>query len=124
MAQTRKKRKTKHRGNAAGMIEARGRTGRKPTGSEKGKSDPRKGGKAAPGHRLDSPPSWKGAAGRAAGASLIFFVALVLLFKRPPLPSLAIAVLMLAVYTPLGFYTDLWIHRRRMRRQAEKGEDR
>jgi len=33
MAQTR--RKTKHRGNAAGVIESRGRTGRKPTAAEK-----------------------------------------------------------------------------------------
>ena len=33
---TRNRRSTKHRGNAAGMIESRGRTGRKPTGSEKG----------------------------------------------------------------------------------------
>ena len=33
MAQT--KRKTKHRGNAAGVVESRGRTGRKPTAEEK-----------------------------------------------------------------------------------------
>ena len=31
MAQTKKTRRTTHRGNAAGRIEARGRTGRKPT---------------------------------------------------------------------------------------------
>ena len=35
MAQTRRKRQTKHRGNAAGMVESRGRTGRKPTAAEK-----------------------------------------------------------------------------------------
>ena len=35
MAQTRRKRQTKHRGNAAGMVESRGRTGRKPTPAEK-----------------------------------------------------------------------------------------
>ena len=29
MAQTKRKRRTKHRGNAAGMVEARGRTGRR-----------------------------------------------------------------------------------------------
>ena len=34
MAQTKRKRRTKHRGNAAGSIEARGRTGRKPTAEE------------------------------------------------------------------------------------------
>ena len=36
MAQTRRRRRTKHRGNAAGVVEARGRTGRKPTAAEKG----------------------------------------------------------------------------------------
>ena len=34
MAQTKRKRKSKHRGNAAGMVEARGRTSR-PTGDRK-----------------------------------------------------------------------------------------
>ena len=41
MAQTRRKRRTKHRGNAAGVVESRGRTGRKPTAAEKtGPSSP------------------------------------------------------------------------------------
>ena len=35
MAQTKRKRQTKHRGNAAGVVESRGRTGRKPTEAEK-----------------------------------------------------------------------------------------
>ena len=35
MAQTKRKRRTKHRGNAAGSVEARGRTGRKPTDQER-----------------------------------------------------------------------------------------
>jgi hypothetical protein len=35
MAQTKRKRRTKHRGNAAGSIEVRGRTGRKPTDDER-----------------------------------------------------------------------------------------
>jgi len=35
MAQTKRKRQTKHRGNAAGVVESRGRTGRKPTKAEK-----------------------------------------------------------------------------------------
>ena len=44
MAQTKRKRRTKHRGNAAGSIEARGRTGRKPTAEEQkaaGRTDAR-----------------------------------------------------------------------------------
>ena len=34
MAQTKRKRRSKHRGTAAGTIEARGRTGRKPNAEE------------------------------------------------------------------------------------------
>jgi len=39
MASTKKKRRTKHRGNAAGIVESRGRTGRKPADNEKKASD-------------------------------------------------------------------------------------
>ena len=42
MAQTKRKRRTKHRGNAAGTIEARGRTGRKPTADEQRKASTRR----------------------------------------------------------------------------------
>ena len=38
MAQTKRKRRSKHRGTAAGTIEARGRTGRKPTANEQKKA--------------------------------------------------------------------------------------
>ena len=39
MAPTKRKRRSKHRGNAAGTIEARGRTGRKPSPEEQKKAD-------------------------------------------------------------------------------------
>ena len=71
MAQTKRKRQTKHRGNAAGVVEARGRTGRKPTSAER---------KSAPGtkpprpNRFDHPPTWIGAAKRAGIATMIFVV--------------------------------------------------
>lgn len=124
MAKTRKKRKTKHRGNAAGIVESRGRTGRRPTVAERqGKSGSasRKGDKAVRENRFDSPPSWRSAALRALLAAAAFFGFLVLLFKRPALPALAISVVMIGVYTPLGYYTDLFIHRRRMRKKLEEG---
>ena len=53
MAQTKRKRRTKHRGNAAGSIEARGRTGRKPTPEEMKKD--------ARARRQAKPPTWNGA---------------------------------------------------------------
>ena len=42
MAQTKRKRRTKHRGTAAGTIEARGRTGRPPTADERKKQSRRR----------------------------------------------------------------------------------
>ena len=125
MAQTKKKRKSKHRGNAAGMVEARGRTGRKPTTDEKsgrGGRESKQDSSGVRAHRLDKPPTWKGAMFRAAVASASFFAVLVLFFKRPAQPSAVVAVLMILVYTPLGYFTDLWIHKRRLVKQAKQAE--
>ena len=125
MAQTKKKRKSKHRGNAAGMVEARGRTGRKPTSDEKAGQSSRGQTKSASGvrpHRLDKPPTWKGALFRAAVASASFFAVLVLFFKRPAQASAVVAVMMILVYTPLGYFTDLWIHKRRLIKKSKLAE--
>ncbi len=86
MAQTRRKRQTKHRGNAAGFVESRGRTGRKPTAAEKS-------GNAAEAARAkqkrvdprDKPPTWRGAVLRAlvAACALALLSGLVLKASAP-----------------------------------------
>ena len=62
VAQTRRKRQTKHRGNAAGVVESRGRTGRKPTAGEKS-GDARQLAKEREQKidRRDKPPTWRAA---------------------------------------------------------------
>jgi hypothetical protein len=113
MAQTKKKRRTKHRGNAAGRIEARGRTGRKPT-PEEAKAKARSDAAARRQMRLDQPPTWRGALNRAAIAALFFFALLLLLFREQTFASkVAIALFMLVVYVPMGYYTDLFVYKRR-----------
>jgi Flp pilus assembly protein TadB len=121
MAQTKKKRQTKHRGNAAGQIQARGRTGRRPTEGER-KPTSRELREA----RLDQPPTWRGALNRALIASALFLILLLFLFRHQQLgPKLGIAVFMLAVYVPMGYYTDLFIYRRRQaRRLSAQAADR
>jgi hypothetical protein len=114
MAQTKRKRRTKHRGNAAGVVETRGRTGRKPTAGER-KADAR----AKRLERFDKPPTWKSAANRAAIATLLFIVAVVVLFRQSMGAAIAIGGLMFLLYIPLGYYTDMVIYRRR---QAKKGQ--
>jgi hypothetical protein len=121
MAQTKRKRATKHRGNAAGMIEARGRTGRKPTDSErKAAASSAKGGKP---NRFDKPPSWRGSLNRALVAVVAFAVLLLVVpgFNVKPVAIIPLAAVMLVIYVPMGFYTDQYMYRRRQRKLAEGG---
>jgi len=121
MAQTKKKRSTKHRGNAAGGVEARGRTGRKLTDEEK-KQNAAAGGKSASrGDRFDRPPSWRGAAQRSLIAVVIFIAVIVLLFKQNVAPAVALGSVLLIVYIPMSYYTDLWLYRRRQAKKLEGG---
>jgi hypothetical protein len=116
MAQTKKKRQTKHRGNAAGQVEARGRTGRRPTDGERKPTA-----RELRAARLDHPPTWRGAANRALLAAALFFLLLLFFFRDQQLgPKLGIAVFMLAVYVPMGYYTDLYIYRRRQARRLRE----
>jgi hypothetical protein len=119
MAQT-KRRRTKHRGNAAGMVEVRGRTGRKPTDDERKKDA--KGNRGRRPNRLDQPPSWRGAVNRAVLAVVFFAFLVVLFFKQPIGNAVALSAFMLLLYIPLGYYTDQFLYRRRQRQKAEKAE--
>jgi hypothetical protein len=115
MAQTKRKRRTKHRGNAAGTIEARGRTGRKPTADEQRKQASRD----AREDRRFVEPSWTSAATRAGLASIMLFV----LFqvglageKQSIATSLGLSVAAFLLYVPLGYKVDRMFWERRMRK--------
>ena len=110
MAQT--KRKRKHRGTAAGTIEARGRTGRAPQPSEiKQTAAQRRQ------DRLDRPPTWRGAANRAAIAAVVFFVITMLLLDQPPGSAVALAMFAFLIYVPSGYYVDKFLYERRQRQR-------
>jgi hypothetical protein len=122
MAQTKKKRQTKHRGNAAGQIEARGRTGRKPAEGER-KPSSKDEARMRRLQRLDTPPTWRGALQRAGIATAFFFVLLVVLFRNQPFAGkIFIALFMLLVYVPMGYYTDLFVYRRRQAKRLKERE--
>lgn len=97
------------------MVEARGRTGRKPTAAEKSG----RGAEAARAReqrlsRFDQPPSWSSAFKRSSlFAVLLFGLALVLK------SGIALAILMLLfalpAYTAISYYSDAWMFRRRQR---------
>jgi hypothetical protein len=118
MAQTRKRRRSKHRGTAAGTVESRGRTGRRPEAGERksGRSESAGDRRAA---RLDRPPTWRSAAIRALAAAGIFLVAIVFLFKQAVVQAISLSAFMVLVYLPMGYYTDLFLYRRRQRQKLK-----
>jgi Flp pilus assembly protein TadB len=122
MAQTKRKRQTKHRGNAAGVVESRGRTGRKPTSAEKsGKGADVKRAKEQRLAKQDRPPTWKGAFYRSLLAAVVLLAACVTLFKMKPLVALPFFLIVLLMYVPISYYTDAWMFQRRQRRKATRG---
>jgi drug/metabolite transporter (DMT)-like permease len=119
MAQTKKKRRTKHRGNAAGIVEARGRTGRKPNAEERKQTEKELAAQARR-DRMMRAPTWKSAAQRAALAAIVFGLLLVLLFDTDPVRAIPLTAFVFLFYVPLGFYTDQLVYRRRVKLEAKK----
>lgn len=122
MAQTRRKRQTKHRGNAAGMVESRGRTGRKPTAAEKsgaaGEAARAKEKRVA---RADQPPTWKGAFIRGLLAAAVLALLSGLILSAKPGQTVAYFLIGMIAYTPISYYSDTWIYNRRQRNKAKRG---
>jgi len=121
MAQTKRRRRTKHRGNAAGVVESRGRTGRKPTAAEKSvaakeRAQVRERRLA----RQDRPPTWRGAFYRALAAAVLMLVALLVLLPHNKAEAIVYFPLVLVLYLPISFYTDQWLYRRRMRNRQKR----
>src|SRR3954451_20372095 len=122
MAQTKRKRRTKHSGNAAGSIEARGRTGRKLTPEEQKRAANKSGAREA---RLRKPPSWNGAALKSLVMAVLLFVLVkfgVLGGKTDTSTSQAIflAAVAMVVYTPLAYVTDKWLYNRQQKSLTQK----
>ena len=118
MAQTRRKRRRKHRGTQAGTIERPGRTGRAAGGRPQTRTEARQTARQRRMERLDKPPTWRGSINRAGIAALVFGVLIVLAFRRPIAAGAALAAFMFLLYIPLGYATDLAIYRFRQRKKA------
>jgi len=119
MAQTKRKRQTKHRGNAAGVVESRGRTGRKPTAAEKSGPQLREEqAKRVP--RQDRPPTWTGAFYRAMIAAVLMLLASLVLLGKHGSEAIELFPVVLLAYIPISYYTDTWMFNRRMRKKAKE----
>jgi hypothetical protein len=122
VAQTKRKRQTKHRGNAAGVVEARGRTGRRPTAAEKSPEARDKArAKAARGDRMDRPPTWASAFYKAMLAAVVLLLACLLLGLKST-EVIEFFPLALLLYTPVSYYTDVWMYNRRQRNKAKSAK--
>jgi Flp pilus assembly protein TadB len=117
MAQTKRKRRSKHRGTAAGSIEARGRTSRPPSADQRKKLDRTSAREA----RLNQKPTWSSSMKRAALAAAFMFAFLILIGKgkNRVVSAVVFGVFALVIYIPAGYYLELWLWNRRQRRKAQ-----
>ncbi|HEY4824644.1 MAG TPA: hypothetical protein VIH49_06295 [Solirubrobacteraceae bacterium] len=113
MAQTKRKRRTKHRGNAAGTVEVRGRTGRPPSAEEKKKQSRTEAREA----RLNKQPTWESATKRAGLATAFIVLFLLVTSHGNVVAALVFGVLAFALYVPSGYYLETYLWRRRQRKK-------
>jgi hypothetical protein len=112
MAQTKRKRTRKHRGNAAGIVErpahnSRGTTaGTSSKGRPLSKEQARAEARRKRQERMNRPPTWKGAIQRASIAAALFCVLITIVFKESIAASVSLALFMLVLYIPLSYVTD------------------
>src|SRR3954447_12125350 len=102
MAQTKKKRRRKHRGTQGGRIDTRPARGRPRSRAEAQNRARSRGKKGKPGDRTPQPPNWSSALKKGAIAAVLF-VGLLALFGQSPIASLLIGILMLGFYVPMAF---------------------
>ena len=125
MAQTRKRRRRKHRGTQGGSIDTAGRRGPRPRSraearaqaraqvSRKKKAQSRRG---APTPRRLQEPTWRSAA-QSAGIGAVLFFVLLLIFKQPIGAALVIAAVMFLIYVPMSYTINRFFYNRRLLRE-------
>lgn len=122
MAQTRKKRRRKQRGTQGGRIEGGGRRARPRSRAEAKAQARSRSSRSGARSRFERPPTWRTAIIRAVIAAAVFFVLLLVLFKRPIAPAVGLALFMLVFYIPAGYYVDQYVWRRRERAKMRSGD--
>ncbi len=119
MAQTKKRRRKKHRGTQAGTVARPTSSSSKRTPSSKAE------GKAMAqqrrDERLSKPPSWRSAMNRAAFAALLFFGVAYFLLDESPAMAAVLSLFALVLYIPAAYYTDSWRYRRYTRARGGSG---
>jgi hypothetical protein len=115
MAQTRKRRRRKHRGTQGGGIERR-RRGR-PRTRDEARAQARRNSEL----KRTLAPSWGTSFKRGLIGAVIFFILAATLLAQTVGGAIVLSLVMLAMYVPLGYYMDRFFYRRRLeqaRREA------
>ena len=119
MAQTKKKRRRKHRGTQGGRVDTGGPRSRPRTRQEaRAQARPRNN------NRFDRPPTWRSATVRGVVAAVIFVALVKFVFQRPMAESLSFGAFMLLFYIPAGYYMDQMMWRRRERAKIRAAQAR
>jgi hypothetical protein len=120
MAQTKRKRRRKHRGTQGGRIDSRPARGR-PRNRAEAKARARgRGAKKGPQARGPKPPSWGSALGKGLLAAALFFAGLVFLFKEPAGATALISLALVGFYVPMAYYVDGFFYRRARRKEEQE----
>ena len=122
MAQTKKKRRRKHRGTQGGRIDrrpARGRARSRAEAQSRARSRTKKKG----GPRVPEPASWSSAL-KKGGIAAALFVAVITVFGQSLAVALVVGVAMLGFYVPMAFTLDRFIYQRHLRNEAKQRAER
>jgi hypothetical protein len=117
MAQAKRKRRSKHRGTAAGAIETRGRTGRPPSPEERKQQERA----SARERRLNKPPTWKGSAMRGGLAASVMFAFILITTRGKDKVAAAVifAIFAFMLYVVAGYWLESYLYKRRQRKKLE-----
>jgi hypothetical protein len=121
MAQTKRKRRRKHRGTQGGRIDrrpARGRARSRAEAQNRARSRTKKSGPKVP-----DAPSWNSALKKGGIASVLFAGILALMGQHPKVIPV-VAILMMGVYVPMAYTMDRFFYNRHLRKEAEKRQER
>jgi Flp pilus assembly protein TadB len=125
VAQTKRKRRRKHKGTQGGKIDSRPKGRPRNRAEAKQRAQARRsgsggGGKRAVAQQGPQPPTWGSAARKGLLAAAIFFALLAVAFQRPIGASIGIAAFMVAFYVPMAYFTDKFMYNRHLRKQQQE----
>jgi Flp pilus assembly protein TadB len=111
VAQTKKRRKKKHKGTQGGSINKPSRS--RPRNRDEARAQARRNAEL----KRTAAPTWQSAFNRSLIMSAILFVLMAFVVGQPIGASAVLSIFMLGLYTPAGYYLERFLHRRRMAKE-------